>query len=187
MKRVRNEYHNRNTYYYQSIRAIERKLYLVELRGGACEICGYNKNLSALDFHHKNKAEKENILDSRHLANTKIEVILMEFEKCIVLCANCHREEHNPNSDMLKIKDRAVEFKNSLVIIRKNIGYPNCVDCNKKISYNYKRCRPCSALQRRKEGRPEKDVLRGEFSLNGTVWCSKKYNVVPQTIRKWLK
>ena len=28
-------------------------------RGGKCERCGYNANLSALEFHHKNPEEKE--------------------------------------------------------------------------------------------------------------------------------
>lgn len=28
-------------------------------RGGKCECCGYNKNLSALEFHHINPDEKK--------------------------------------------------------------------------------------------------------------------------------
>jgi hypothetical protein len=28
-------------------------------RGGKCERCGYDVNLSALEFHHKNPEEKE--------------------------------------------------------------------------------------------------------------------------------
>lgn len=30
----------------------ERKRKLVELKGGKCEICGYNKCIEALEFHH---------------------------------------------------------------------------------------------------------------------------------------
>lgn len=63
---------------------------LVELRGGKCEICGYCKCLRALQFHHKNPAEKKFALSQ---ANTKrFALMLAEVEKCILLCANCHAE-----------------------------------------------------------------------------------------------
>ena len=32
---------------------------LVEYKGGKCEICGYNKCISALEFHHLNPNEKD--------------------------------------------------------------------------------------------------------------------------------
>src|SRR5271165_3778751 len=92
----------RNTYYYQTVRSLERKLYLIDKRGGKCEKCGYNKNVTALEFHHKNPNEKEKNLDSRILSNNKMNWILQEFEKCLVLCANCHREFHNPDLEMGK-------------------------------------------------------------------------------------
>lgn len=66
------------------------KIRLVELRGGKCEICGYCKCLRALQFHHKNPEEKKFALSQ---ANTKrFSLMLVEAEKCILLCANCHAE-----------------------------------------------------------------------------------------------
>ena len=38
-------------------------------RGGKCEHCGYNANLSALEFHHKNPEEKEFQVDIRAFSN----------------------------------------------------------------------------------------------------------------------
>ncbi|HBY20804.1 MAG TPA: hypothetical protein DEG71_07320 [Clostridiales bacterium] len=65
----------------------------VEYKGGRCEICGYNKCIAALEFHHKNSSEKEfNIGSVRTL---QISLIADELDKCILLCANCHREAHN--------------------------------------------------------------------------------------------
>jgi hypothetical protein len=71
----------------------QNKLLLVEYKGGKCEICGYNKNISALEFHHLDPSKKEFGLT----ANTNsIERQKEEADKCILLCANCHREIHNP-------------------------------------------------------------------------------------------
>ena len=62
----------------------------VDLLGGKCELCGYNKYLGALEFHHKDPSQKDfNVTSS--LSWSKIEVEVM---KCSLLRANCHREEH---------------------------------------------------------------------------------------------
>ena len=60
---------NPNTTFSQKIRGLRRKVKLVELMGGKCEICGYNKNLAALDFHHKDSSQKATSLDMRKLSN----------------------------------------------------------------------------------------------------------------------
>ncbi len=44
-----------------------------------------------------NTEEKEFQLDLRSLSNRKWESILIEAEKCILLCSNCHSELHNPD------------------------------------------------------------------------------------------
>ncbi len=46
---------------------------------------------ACLDFHHKNPEDKEFQLSK---ANHSIENIKKEIEKCILLCANCHRKLH---------------------------------------------------------------------------------------------
>ena len=56
-----------------------------------CAKCGCKK-FYVLDFHHKDPNEKEfTISDSTRV---KFESILSELNKCIILCANCHREFH---------------------------------------------------------------------------------------------
>ena len=54
-----------------------------------CTICGYNKCASALDFHHNR--DKEFHIGQFH---GNLEKLKIEMEKCIVLCADCHRELH---------------------------------------------------------------------------------------------
>ena len=92
-----------NTYHSQTKRAIERKLKLIELRGGGCEVCGYNKNIGAIEFHHIDPNEKEGTLTARTLSNRNMDWIMNEFSKVMCLCANCHREHHNPDLDINEI------------------------------------------------------------------------------------
>ena len=69
------------------------KLKLVELLGGKCRQCGYDRCPTALDFHHIDE-QKENSISSL-LHRVSREKILKEAKKCILLCANCHRELHH--------------------------------------------------------------------------------------------
>lgn len=62
-------------------------------KGGKCQICGYDKCIDALDFHHRDPNEKEFRIGK---GNTmKWEKVLEELDKCDLLCANCHRELHS--------------------------------------------------------------------------------------------
>lgn len=95
-----------NTYHSQTIRSYKRKLYLINLLGGCCKVCEYNKNLSALEFHHRDPNKKDSKLDMRTLSNRSMEYILEEVSKCDLLCSNCHREYHNPEMDIENIKNK---------------------------------------------------------------------------------
>lgn len=57
-----------------------------------CQICGYNKCMRALEFHHKDPTQKDFGI-SRQL-NRNIDDLKAEVDKCILLCSNCHAEEH---------------------------------------------------------------------------------------------
>ena len=69
----------------------------MHIKGGECQICSYRKNLAALEFHHIHADEKGFQLDLRSLSNRAWSQILDEAHKCILVCANCHRELHNPS------------------------------------------------------------------------------------------
>ena len=73
----------------------EKKAYLIGLKGGKCEKCGYSKCMGALVFHHRNPATKEMDLSTKTLQARKMEVLLEELKKCDLLCANCHAETHS--------------------------------------------------------------------------------------------
>jgi hypothetical protein len=64
----------------------------VEYKGGKCTRCGYDKCDGALDFHHTNDDKEFGIADSY---NKSWERLKTELDKCELICANCHREEHH--------------------------------------------------------------------------------------------
>ena len=59
----------------------------------SCTICGEN-HPATLDFHH-HTPHKDNIKISKLLVDGRIALAMREIkEKCVVLCANCHRKHH---------------------------------------------------------------------------------------------
>jgi hypothetical protein len=88
------------SYEAQQKRGLARKIAIVRTAGACCAKCGYNKNLAALVFHHTDSAAKDFKLDMRSLSNRKLEPILNEISKCVLLCANCHSELHNPHLNL---------------------------------------------------------------------------------------
>lgn len=72
----------------------KRKRYYVkqkinEYKSDGCSLCGYNKCIDALEFHHVGEDKQIEISKARTYAMLK-----REIEKCILVCANCHREIH---------------------------------------------------------------------------------------------
>lgn len=80
----------------QQARGQQRKRQLIVEAGGRCTRCGYRRNLAALAWHHLDPATKSFSLDVRTLSNRSQAEIHSELAKCILLCANCHAEEHFP-------------------------------------------------------------------------------------------
>lgn len=74
---------------------VEKKIrqMLVDYKGGVCEICGYGQCIDALDLHHKDSTTKEFGISSSGLTRSW-EKNKSEADKCVLLCATCHREIH---------------------------------------------------------------------------------------------
>lgn len=175
-----------NSYHSQTMRALVRKIKLIEVMGGKCFNCGYNSNLASLEFHHEDPLLKEDRLDARTLSNRSWEHILKEAEKCKLLCSNCHREHHNPDLDINKVKLLLSQQKSYQIDRVKKIVKPKCFDCGCEISYGFKRCTKCNNVFKRKVERPNLKILEEELKANGTTWCSIKYKVSRKTISRWI-
>ena len=57
-----------------------------------CDLCGYDKCAQALEWHHIDP-NKDN--DPSVAIRYSLNRYLYEIDKCTLLCANCHREEHH--------------------------------------------------------------------------------------------
>lgn len=69
----------------------KNKKKLIDYKGGCCEICKYDKCIEALEFHHKNPLEKDFGISG---VTKSFDKMKKEVDKCILVCANCHREIH---------------------------------------------------------------------------------------------
>ncbi len=73
------------------VRKSEQKQRAITFAGGCCQLCGYDTYNGALEFHHLDPSEKDFQVNQRLRS---WENIKKEIGKCILLCANCHREVH---------------------------------------------------------------------------------------------
>ena len=64
----------------------------VEYKGRKCQVCGYDKCFSSLDFHHRNPSEKD--FQISEVRWKPWPIIKSELDKCDCLCRNCHAELH---------------------------------------------------------------------------------------------
>ena len=86
---------------YLKNKRLKLKNELVKYKGGKCEICGYDKCISALEFHHLDPSEKKFGI-SKNISGHSLEECKKEVDKCILVCANCHREIHDKQIETLE-------------------------------------------------------------------------------------
>lgn len=171
---------------------IKRKQELIEIGGGKCRICGYDKCHAALEFHH---CHPENKLYGLSCGNChSLLSDLLEIQKCILLCSNCHREvEYNniqlepyiDKENTEQVLDRngyiAVWDKDKIVNIKKGNF---CEQCGKKITQGANLCNDCYKKSLR-IGRPSREELKSLIRSIPFTQIGKKFNVSDNSVRKW--
>ena len=65
----------------------------VTAMGGACVGCALREPVDALEFHHLDPKTKEFGISTEGIPR-RWDKIETELAKCVLLCANCHREVH---------------------------------------------------------------------------------------------
>jgi hypothetical protein len=74
-------------------RRLENKEYINSLKANGCKLCGYVKCYASLEFHHLDKNEKDRTI-AKAVDDFSLKRLIEEISKCILVCANCHREIH---------------------------------------------------------------------------------------------
>lgn len=123
---------NPNYYENQRLRALSRKNELIKMMGGKCSRCTYDKNYAALEFHHIDPSNKSFQLDSRHLSNTAMHLILEEAKKCILVCSNCHKELHYPNMEKEVLNEEIKTIRNKKSLLEPKKKQSTCPVCGKQ-------------------------------------------------------
>lgn len=180
---------NSNNYAKQRERALIRKLELIRYKGGKCEKCGYSNNLAALDFHHIDPKTKSFQLDSRHLSNTNIDKLKDEVNKCILLCANCHRETHYPNYNEGNIDSLLEEITSRCVrVLGPKQKQVTCPICGKEFDYKKGKIY-CSTECRKKamgmDKYPQKEEVEALYQeLHSWDKVAKSYGLTRKIIQR---
>lgn len=84
------------------------KLLAIEYGGNKCQHCQYNKNYSALSFHHTDPTQKDFSFGGIR-SNVLTEVHKQELDKCILLCHNCHFKVHSAWNNLIPKGKQAIK------------------------------------------------------------------------------
>ncbi len=100
-KQYNKQYRGEHKQYYRlhlsSRREETRKWLFMYKSSHPCILC-HEADPVVLDFHHRNPQEKEfSISYMKHTVNKQ--KLLIEIQKCDVLCSNCHRKLHYYNRE----------------------------------------------------------------------------------------
>ena len=84
----------------------QRKQWVSEIKAQhKCAKCGEERSY-LLDFHHIDPSVKDDTIARLTSSSSNKQRIQDEIDKCIVLCANCHREFHYlENNDGITIEE----------------------------------------------------------------------------------
>jgi len=73
----------------------EIKAQCIALKGGKCFRCNQSYPACVYDFHHRDEKQKKHEISRLTKDGRMSPRLLKELEKCDLLCANCHRIEHD--------------------------------------------------------------------------------------------
>lgn len=155
---------------------------LVLAAGRKCRLCSYSKCAKALEFHHLNGEDKLFSLSSRIRS---VAVIIAEAKKCVLLCANCHREVHDGISSLNGIEPI---FDEKIFHLSKEIAMSPCPYCKVMKLSNNKYCsKICAAKQNRKVDWDNLDLEDLLFRNKGNMSAvSKELDISEIAIKRML-
>ncbi len=102
------KYKDRAVYLIQAVTRRRKRVrqMALEHKGAKCEICGYRRCPEALEFHHRSGKKDFGISQKGYTRSW--ERVRAELNKCVLVCANCHREIHTGLVRLPKIRKQTV-------------------------------------------------------------------------------
>jgi len=175
-----------------------RKTNLIKIMGGKCCLCGYNKVQDALEFHHIDPMSKEYGIAEKGTCHS-LDKDIKEIRKCILVCANCHREIHANLHSEEELKNSQYIDEQFIEELKENKGFTEnhvkkepkyCSKCGKQISGkgNTDLCSECFNLEQRIiKTRPSRSELKEMIRTIPFTKIGEKYGVTDNAVRKWCK
>lgn len=160
---------SKDKYKSQKRRWLKRKIDAIDYMGGKCADCGGTFHYSQYEFHHLDPSTKEYNWSKMRLRT--LSSMRAELDKCVMLCANCHRFRH--------WGDRGLEEDIKPII---KFICPVCGADRK--SRNVTCSHECDRL-RRFSHIPSKEILIVDLKSTNFSKTAKKYGVSCNAVRKW--
>lgn len=140
------------------------KIQAVKCKGGKCLVCGYDKCIKALHFHHIDPATKEFSISNTYSFSE--EKINHELSKCVLVCNRCHTEIHC-----------------GLIDLSSYLGY----EVAKPIVITNNRCYKTGPQLNKRKFNPSKEELEKLMKETTMVNIGIIYKVSDSAVRKRLK
>ena len=165
----------------------KNKKAIADMFGGKCLLCGYDKHVGVLDFHHLNRSTKSFAVSAQGMTK-QFNRLVDEAKKCILLCSNCHREVE---MGLVQIPKESIDnyFKNANIVYKPKIQVrSNCQNCDKILSdYNANHCKSCSRLNKTKIDWPSVKDLKIMVDKTSYSQVGRKLGVSDNAVRKRIK
>lgn len=151
-----------------SRRRKELKIKSIEYLGNKCKDCNLKDTCPDIyDFHHVDPSKKDfNISRNGHIKSW--DNLKIELDKCILLCANCHRRRHANTNTFPEKRQKII---------------PNVCSCGTNISRRAKKCKKCSS----KISWPDIDYLKQRSLDIGFSALGRELGVSDNAIRKHIR
>ena len=157
---------------------------LIELSGSKCINCGYDKCSDALEFHHVDPEAKKFSMAKIKAEPRNWQEVLLELSKCVMLCANCHREVHANLLDIRHLLSENLKKHTPELRTKKPQILNQCPFCQKdKPAYLTFCSSICSNKSRQKVDWSKIDLLE-ELKHNSSYFMARKLGVSERCIRK---
>lgn len=171
-----------------------RKENLVHVCGDKCCLCGYNRVIAGLEFHHINPEQKSYGISAGGICHN-LEDDLTEVRKCVLVCSNCHREIHDGYYTEQELWQHQIFLEDVANHLREIKGRrldweepEHCAVCGKPLSRDAKRtiCQDCYIKQKHSV-RPNREQLKELIRTTPFTKIGEIYGVSDNAIRKWCK